>query len=106
MRYNEQEVIAVNNYELSRDRAQKYFLGFDQESIIRTWGLDADTQPVSFQRTLGAEQTVHGVYQKRAKGVKCQFRVVVGRRGERGDFSCPEKSEKFNSSVSGNPANS
>lgn len=34
----------MNNYELSRDRAQKYFLGFDQESIIRTWELDADSQ--------------------------------------------------------------
>ena len=61
---------------------------------------------MSFQRTLGAEQTVHGVHQKRAKGVKCQFRVVVGGGRERGDFSCPEKPGKFNSSVSGNRANS
>ena len=32
----------MNNYELSRDRAQAYFLGFDQEAIIRTWALASD----------------------------------------------------------------
>ena len=30
------------NYELSRDRAEKYFLQFDQEEIIRTHHLEAD----------------------------------------------------------------
>lgn len=32
----------MNNYELSRDRAQAYFLGFDQQVLIRAWGLRAD----------------------------------------------------------------
>ena len=34
----------MNNYEISRDRAQTYFLGFDQEKMIRFWTLDADEQ--------------------------------------------------------------
>ena len=32
----------MDNYERSRDRAQAYFLGFDQESLIRKWHLQAD----------------------------------------------------------------
>jgi len=32
----------MDNYELSRNRAQDYFLGFSQEEIIRRWGLDWD----------------------------------------------------------------
>lgn len=32
----------MDNYRLSRDRAQAYFLNFDQESLIRTWHLKHD----------------------------------------------------------------
>lgn len=32
----------MNNYELSRERAQAYFLHFDQEMIIRNWDLQQD----------------------------------------------------------------
>ena len=32
----------MDNYEVSRDRAQAYFLGFDQETIIRRWNLKHD----------------------------------------------------------------
>ena len=32
----------MDNYQISRDRAQSYFLGFDQDDIIRTWGLKHD----------------------------------------------------------------
>ena len=32
----------MNNYERSRDRAQNYFLGFDQQSIIDAWNLASD----------------------------------------------------------------
>ena len=32
----------MNNYELSRDRAQDYFLNFDQQAIIRRWNLPHD----------------------------------------------------------------
>lgn len=32
----------MNNYEISRKRAQSYFLNFDQEKLIRTWGLSHD----------------------------------------------------------------
>ena len=34
----------MNNYELSRNRAQHYFLSFDQQAIIQTWHLDSDSQ--------------------------------------------------------------
>ena len=34
----------MNNYEVSRDRAQQYFLRFDQERLIATWNLKADSQ--------------------------------------------------------------
>lgn len=32
----------MDNYELSRNRAQVYFLGFDQEILIQKWKLQAD----------------------------------------------------------------
>jgi hypothetical protein len=32
----------MDNYEVSRDRAQKYFLNFDQQAIIDRWGLHSD----------------------------------------------------------------
>ncbi len=40
----------MDNYQLSRDRAQAYFLGFDQEQIIAQWNLtsDADWIHVTF----------------------------------------------------------
>ena len=34
----------MNNYELSRDRAQSYFLSFDQETVVHTWNLTSDDQ--------------------------------------------------------------
>ena len=42
----------MDNYERSRDRAQAYFLGFDQESLIRKWHLQADEHNL-FVRFLG-----------------------------------------------------
>ena len=35
-----------DNYALSRDRAQQYFLQFDQEAFIKAWGLQADETSV------------------------------------------------------------
>lgn len=32
----------MDNYEISRDRAQAYFLSFDQQAIIDRWGLQND----------------------------------------------------------------
>ena len=32
----------MDNYEISRDRAQEYFLSFDQDAIIRAWDLEHD----------------------------------------------------------------
>ena len=34
----------MDNYQLSRDRAQQYFLNFDQEALIRTWNLKHDAK--------------------------------------------------------------
>ncbi len=34
--------IRRDNYEISRDRAKAYFLGFDQEALIRRWKLKTD----------------------------------------------------------------
>ena len=34
----------MDNYEISRDRAQAYFLSFDQNAIIHAWGLDHDEE--------------------------------------------------------------
>ena len=34
----------MDNYQLSRDRAQEYFLNFDQGKIIRDWNLKWDNQ--------------------------------------------------------------
>lgn len=35
-------VMLMDNYELSRERAQAYFLKFDQEALIGRWGLEHD----------------------------------------------------------------
>lgn len=35
-------MISLDNYEISRNRAQAYFLGFDQQEILETWNLNAD----------------------------------------------------------------
>lgn len=32
----------MDNYEIARDRAQAYFLGFDQQELIRAWNLKND----------------------------------------------------------------
>lgn len=32
----------MNNYEISRDRAQRYFLNFDQQALVDLWRLDHD----------------------------------------------------------------
>ncbi len=34
----------MDNYVLSRDRAQQYFLQFDQQALVRQWGLACDAQ--------------------------------------------------------------
>ena len=47
----------MDNYEISRDRAQAYFLNFDQQKLIEQWALrhDDDTLFVSF---LGAPYAI------------------------------------------------
>ncbi len=43
-----------DNYALARDRAKAHFLGFDQQALIRTWGLKADESRL-FLRFLGED---------------------------------------------------
>ena len=52
-----------DNYQISRDRAQAYFLGFDQNQLIRNWNLAHDSRslypiflgrPYEICRTTGA----------------------------------------------------
>jgi len=39
----------MDNYEISRDRAQDYFLNFDQNALIQTWNLSHDTDTLMLE---------------------------------------------------------
>ena len=47
----------TNNYELSRDRAQAYFLGFDQMEAVRQWNLKHDETHL-FAELFGREYAI------------------------------------------------
>ena len=47
----------MDNYQLSRDRAQRYFLNFDQEALIRTWDL-THTKDILYISFLGREYAI------------------------------------------------
>lgn len=47
----------MDNYTLSRDRAQSYFLSFDQQALIARWGLSHDEKRL-FVRFLGTEYAI------------------------------------------------
>lgn len=48
----------MDNYELARDRAQAYFLGFDQQQLICTWNLKNDREKL-YVVFLGREYAIH-----------------------------------------------
>lgn len=85
----------MNNYEVSRDRAQQYFLGFDQDAIIRDWNLafDADWLYVDF---LGQPYRIcrkDGCIFRCADSSQAGFNEVLSIY----DLLCHEGSEKFTS---------
>lgn len=83
----------MDNYEISRDRAQAYFLGFDQEQIIRAWDLPYDEDHL-FVTFLGQNYRLHrktGKIFRRADGSQAGFSEVMSIL----DFLCHEGQEKF-----------
>ena len=63
----------MNNYELSRDRAQSYFLRFDQQKLIEKWKLKCD-EAMIYIRFLGEDYTL------------CRQNGVVSRNGQVAGF--------------------
>lgn len=93
----------MDNYQLSRDRAQRYFLGFDQETIIHAWNLeyDADWLYVLF---LGRP---YGICRKTGVVMRLWEHTQAGFEEARSifDLLCHEGTQKY---LSGNfaPVNS
>lgn len=82
----------MDNYELSRDRAQVYFLGFDQQAIINAWGIPWDEEFL-YVRFLGRPYAVHrktGKITRRFDGKQAGFNEVLSIF----DFLCHESPEK------------
>lgn len=82
----------MDNYEISRDRAQAYFLGFDQEELIRTWELPWDAERL-FVRFLGKSYEIHrktGTVFRAEDGKQAGFSEVLSIF----DFLCHEGTEK------------
>ncbi len=69
----------MDNYEISRDRAQDYFLGFDQDAIIREWGLEYDEENlyVSFFGRDYAISRKEGTVTRRWSGEAAGFGEVL-----------------------------
>lgn len=69
----------MDNYQISRDRAQDYFLGFDQDAIIRAWGLEHDGQAlyVSFFGRSYAVSRQDGTVTRRWNGEPAGFSEVL-----------------------------
>ena len=81
-----------DNYSLSRDRAQQYFLGFDQEALIKAWDLKADESwlLVSF---LGQSYRIHrqNAQVLRSDGTQADFSETLSIF----DLLCHQSSVKF-----------
>ena len=69
----------MDNYELSRNRAQQYFLGFDQEKILRFWPLRHD-EAFIYLDFLGQSYRIcrktGGIF-RMADGKQADFNVVL-----------------------------
>ena len=68
----------MDNYQLSRDRAQQYFLNFDQDFLIRTWDLRHDDQHLYvpfFRREYAVCRKTGSVY--RDDGTEAGFEEVL-----------------------------
>ena len=83
----------MDNYEISRDRAQAYFLGFDQRKIIDRWKLQAD-DAFLYVQFLGRS---YQICRKTAQVVRCWDKTQAGFSEVLSifDFLCHEGNEKF-----------
>ena len=69
----------MDNYELARDRAQAYFLGFDQQRMICTWNLKNDREKL-YVVFLGREYAIHrktGMVTEISSGDQAGFEEVL-----------------------------
>ena len=69
----------MDNYEKSKIRAQRYFLGFDQESLIRVWKLrhDEDNIYVTFLRNKYSLCRKTGAVTRLADGTAAGYEEVL-----------------------------
>lgn len=83
----------TDNYKISRDRAQAYFLSFDQKQIIRMWKLSHDDAAL-YVRFLRKEYSISratGEVFRSEDGTQADFSEVLSIF----DFLCHEGTEKF-----------
>jgi hypothetical protein len=83
----------MNNYELSRNRAQQYFLGFDQERMLKSWCLQHD-EAFIYLDFLGQSYRIcrsTGVVYRQKDGVQADFNVVLSIF----DLLCHESDQKL-----------
>ncbi len=69
----------ADNYQISRDRAQAYFLGFDQEKILQEWDLEFDGQFI-YVNFIGRPYAIHrqtGGVTRRWSGEEAGFNEVL-----------------------------
>lgn len=86
-----------DNYEISRDRAQAYFLNFDQEQIIRTWNLSCDEGHI-YVCFLGKDYAVNrktGEIFRSQDGTQAGFSEALSIF----DFLCHEGADKYPADV-------
>ena len=82
----------MDNYELSRNRAQAYFLGFDQDILIQKWKLQADAATI-FVPFLGRPYGIDrssGMVTRLWNGEQAQYSEVLSIF----DFLCHEGEKK------------
>lgn len=83
----------MDNYEIARDRAQAYFLNFDQDSIICRWRLDHD-ESFLYVEFLGNSYAVcrkTGMITRRHDGMQAGFSEALSIF----DFLCHSEEAQF-----------
>jgi hypothetical protein len=83
----------VDNYEVSRDRAQQYFLNFDQEKLLNTWHLRHDDAYI-YTDFLGQSYRIcraTGAVCREKDGKQADFNAVLSVF----DLLCHESGEKI-----------
>ncbi len=83
----------MDNYQIARDRAQEYFLQFDQDVIIRRWHLENDENSI-YVEFLGRQYAVcrrTGRIERLFDGKQAGFSEVMSIF----DFLCHEGTDQF-----------